>query len=153
MAAALWQNAVMAKKPSVSFRSDLLAEALEKQDMAQVALALRNDRLVVPLAKPAPRDKPTAPGEVWMYRRPEDGRLALLVFSDAKNKPEALPPFVAAQDGAWLHEFLRVHGDEIETVFFDIAGPHPMQADPAELLRVLDLDGGSPPIDPGVVAP
>jgi hypothetical protein len=46
-----------------------------------------------------------------------------------------------------------VHGDEIETVFFDIAGPHPMQAHPAELLRVLDLDGGSPPLDPGVVAP
>lgn len=125
------------KKPE--FRSQVLAEALEQQDMAAVAFALRNDRMVVPLVKPGHRDKPTDVGEVWTYRQPETGRLALLVFSDAANKPAALPPFVGLQDGAWLHTFLRTHGKDIETVFFDIAGPHPMQATPDELLRVLAL--------------
>ncbi|MFU8948166.1 SseB family protein [Mycetocola zhadangensis] len=125
------------KKPE--FRSQVLAEALEKQDMAAVAFALRNDRMVVPLVKPGQRDKPTDVGEVWTYRQPESGRLALLIFSDAAHKPAALPPFVGLHDGAWLHTFLRTHGQDIETVFFDIAGPHPMQASPDELLRVLAL--------------
>ncbi|AWB87258.1 SseB family protein [Mycetocola zhujimingii] len=125
------------KKPE--FRSQVLAEALEQQDMAAVAFALRNDRMVVPLVKPGQRDKPTDAGEVWTYKQPETGRLALLIFSDAANKPAALPPFVGLQDGAWLHTFLRTHGQDIETVFFDIAGPHPMQATPDEILRVLAL--------------
>jgi hypothetical protein len=125
------------KKPE--FRSQVLAEALEKQDMAAVAFALRNDKMVVPLVKPGQRDKPTDVGEVWTYRQPESGRLALLVFSDAAHKPAALPPFVGLHDGTWLHTFLRTHGQDIETVFFDIAGPHPMQATPDELLRVLAL--------------
>ncbi|GAB3615495.1 hypothetical protein GCM10027416_00520 [Okibacterium endophyticum] len=129
----------MAKKPQPEFRSAALAHALEKQDMAAVAFALRNDRMVVPLSAPGARDKPTDTGEVWMYRQPESGRLALLLFSDAAHKPEALPPFVALHNGIWLHTFLRTHGADIETVFFDIAGPHPMQASPDEILRVLDL--------------
>lgn len=127
------------KQPQPSFRSQVLAEALEAQDMAAVAFALRNDRVVVPLLKAGQRDKPTDAGEVWTYRQPESGRLALLLFSDAANKPAALPPVVGLQDGVWLHTFLRTHGSEIETVFFDIAGPHPMQATPDELLRVLAL--------------
>jgi len=47
-------------KPSgpVEFRSQALAEALERQDMAAVALALRHGNTVVPLVKPGPRDKP-----------------------------------------------------------------------------------------------
>jgi len=129
----------MAKRPKPEFRSAALAEALERQDMAAVAFALRNDRMVVPLLKPGQRDKPTDTGEVWMYRQPETGRLALLLFSDAAHKPAALPPFIGLHDGLWLHTFLRTHGDDIEAVFFDIAGPHPMQASPAEILRVLDL--------------
>lgn len=127
------------KKQQPSFRSQVLAEALEAQDMAAVAFALRNDRVVVPLLTPGQRDKPTDAGEVWTYRQPESGRLALLLFSDAAHKPAALPPVVGLQDGTWLHTFLRTHGSEIETVFFDIAGPHPMQATPDELLRVLAL--------------
>ncbi|WP_318999869.1 SseB family protein [Mycetocola spongiae] len=131
----------MAKKKQPSFRSDALAEALEKQDMAAVAFALRNDTFVVPLMKPGQRDKPTDTntGDVWLYRQPESGKLALLLFSDAANKPAALPPFVALHKGLWLHDFLRLHGEDIDTVFFDIAGPHPMQAPAAEIMRVLDL--------------
>ncbi|SEB85966.1 hypothetical protein SAMN04489806_1967 [Paramicrobacterium humi] len=129
-----------AKKNPPAFRSDVLAEALAKQDMAAVAFALRNDRMVVPLMKPGQRDKPTDAGEIWTYRQPETGKLALLLFSDAKNRPASLPPFVGLHDGLWLHTFLRTHGDAIETIFFDIAGPHPMQAAPADIMKVLDLD-------------
>lgn len=129
-----------AKKNQQEFRSEVLAAALEKQDMAAVAFALRNDRMVVPLMKPGQRDKPTDAGEVWTFRQPETGNLALLLFSDAKNKPASLPPFVGLHDGLWLHTFLRTHGSAIETIFFDIAGPHPLQASPEEVMRVLDLE-------------
>ncbi|GGE91438.1 SseB family protein [Mycetocola zhadangensis] len=121
------------------FRSQVLAEALEQQDMAAVAFALRNDHMVLPLMRPGQPDDPNDDGEVWTFRHPETGRLALLVFSDAAHKPEALPPFVGLYDGPWLHTFLRTYGKDIETVYFDIAGPHAMQASPDELLRVLAL--------------
>jgi hypothetical protein len=126
------------KKPD--FTSPVLADALEKQDMAAVAFAVRHHPVVVPLATPVDRDKPGATPDVWMYRQPETARLALLLFSDAKNKPAALPPFVGLYDGEWLSAFLRTYGDDIETVFFDIAGPHALQATPDELMRVLALD-------------
>lgn len=121
------------------FRSEALAQALERQDMAAVALALRNGNTVVPLLKPGKRDDPLDGGEVWTYRDPANGQVALLLFSDARNKPENLPPGVALYSPAWLRSFLTKHRDTITTVFLDIAGPHPMQASPAELLRALDL--------------
>ena len=71
----------------MEFRSQALAEALERQDMAAVALALRNGNTVVPLLKPGPRDRPLDGGEVWTYRDPGTGDVALLLFSDAANKP------------------------------------------------------------------
>ncbi|RLP72220.1 dehydrogenase [Mycetocola tolaasinivorans] len=131
----------MAKKKQPSFRSEQLAEALAEQDMAKVAFALRNHSFVVPLMKPRTGDKPTADqsADVWLYRAPDTGKVALLLFSDAKNKPDALPPFVALHRGLWLHDFLRTHGAEIDTVFFDIAGPHPLQAPASEIMRVLDI--------------
>ena len=120
------------------FRSEALAQALEKQDMAAVALALRNGNTVVPLIKPGARDNPLDSGEVWTYRDANTGDVALLLFSDAKNKPANLPPGVGIYSPAWLKSFLTTHRDTITTVFLDIAGPHPMQAPPAELLKVLD---------------
>jgi hypothetical protein len=130
----------MAKQKRPEFRSEPLAAALAAGDMVAVALALRNGRFVVPLMKPANPDKPTETGEVWMFRQPETARLALLLFSDAKNKPAALPPYVGLHDGTWLASFLRTYGDDIETVLFDVAGPHSLQASPEELLRVLELE-------------
>ena len=50
----------------------------------------------------------------------------------------ALPPAVGLQSPAWLRAFLGAHEAEITTVFFDIAGPHPMQATPADLIAALD---------------
>ncbi len=119
------------------FRSEALAQALEKQDMAAIALALRHGITVVPLLSPGVRDNPLDSGEVWTYRDPSSGDVALLLFSDAKNKPANLPPGVGIFTADWLRSFLTRHGDTITTVFLDIAGPHPLQAHPAELLAAL----------------
>ncbi|HWU28469.1 MAG TPA: dehydrogenase [Microbacterium sp.] len=128
-----------AKRPAPQdFRSEALAQALEKQDMAAVALALRNGNTVVPLIKPGPRDNPLDGGEVWTYRDAGTGEVALLLFSDAKHKPANLPPGVGIYSPAWLRAFLTTHRETITTVFLDIAGPHPMQAAPDELLKALE---------------
>lgn len=124
----------------LEFRNTQLADALQTQDMAALAFALRHGPTVVPLLRPGQRDDPGDSGEVWTYRDPKTGDVALLLFSDAVHKPAALPPAVALQSPAWLRAFLSAHEAEITTVFFDIAGPHPMQASPADLLAALDLD-------------
>lgn len=124
----------------LEFRNTQLADALQTQDMAALAFALRHGPTVVPLLRPGQRDDPRDSGEVWTYRDPKTGDVALLLFSDAVHKPAALPPAVALQSPAWLRAFLSAHEAEITTVFFDIAGPHPMQAPPADLLAALDLD-------------
>lgn len=126
------------KVQTTQFRSDALAEALERQDMAAVALALRNGNTVVPLLRAGAKDAPLDGGEVWTYRDANTGQVALLLFSDAKNKPENLPPAVGMFSPLWLRDFLQAHAETITTIFFDIAGPHPMQADPADLLRALE---------------
>lgn len=122
----------------VEFRSEALAVALEKQDIAAVALALRHGNTVVPLVKPGLRDNPLDSGEVWTYRDPKTGEVALLLFSDAANKPANLPSAVGLQSPEWLRSFLRRYESTITTVFLDIAGPHPMQAPPSELLKALE---------------
>jgi len=125
-------------KEPLAFRNTALTDALQTQDMAAVAFALRHGPTVVPLMRPGKRDDPRDAGEVWMYRDPDTHELALLLFSDAVHKPTALPPHVGLQSPGWLRAFLSTHGDEITTVFFDIAGPHPMQAAPADVIAALD---------------
>jgi hypothetical protein len=126
-------------KPPLEFRNPQLADALQTQDMAALAFALRHGPTVVPLLRPGQRDNPLDTGEVWTFRDPNTGQVALLLFSDAANKPASLPPAVGLQSPGWLRAFLGVHGDEITSVMFDIAGPHPMQASPADLIAALDL--------------
>jgi hypothetical protein len=127
------------KQPvEVEFRNTALSDALQTQDMAAVAFALRHGPTVVPLLREGQRDDPRDAGEVWTYRDPQSGNVALLLFSDAVNKPETLPPTVALQSPAWLRAFLDRHRETITTVFFDIAGPHPMQASPDDLIAALD---------------
>jgi hypothetical protein len=126
-----------AKEP-LEFRNTQLSDALQTQDMAAVAFALRHGPTVVPLMRPGQRDNPLDVGEVWTYRDPDTGDVALLLFSDAAHKPASLPPGVAMQSPAWLRAFLGAHEAEITTVFFDIAGPHPLQASPADLIAALD---------------
>lgn len=126
------------KQEPLEFRNTALSDALQTQDIAAVAFALRHGPTVVPLMKPGNRDNPLDVGEVWTYRDPNTGQVALLLFSDAAHKPATLPPAVALQSPPALRAFLSAHGDEITTVFFDIAGPHPMQATPADLIAALD---------------
>jgi hypothetical protein len=128
------------KRPrkQLEFRNTQLADALQTQDMAAVAFALRHGPTVVPLMRPGARDDPRDGGEVWTFRDPGTGDVALLLFSDAVNKPATLPPAVGLHSPAWLRAFLAAHADEITTVFFDIAGPHPLQATPADLVAALD---------------
>lgn len=126
------------KQEPLEFRNVALSDALQTQDIAAVAFALRHGPTVVPLMKPGNRDNPLDVGEVWTYRDPNTGQIALLLFSDAAHKPATLPPAVALQSPPALRAFLSTHGDEITTVFFDIAGPHPMQATPADLIAALD---------------
>ena len=125
------------KQEPLEFRNTALSDALQTQDIAAVAFALRHGPTVVPLMKPGNRDNPLDVGEVWTYRD-DTGQIALLLFSDAAHKPATLPPAVALQSPSALRAFLGTHGDEITTVFFDIAGPYPMQATPADLIAALD---------------
>jgi hypothetical protein len=118
------------------FRNVALTDALQTQDLAAVAFALRHGPTVVPLI-PAGGDDPLDAG-VWTYRDPASGEIALLLFSDAAHKPATLPPGVALNTPGWLRAFLGLHEDDIATVFIDIAGPHPMQATPSDLIAALD---------------
>ncbi|MCR2764966.1 dehydrogenase [Microbacterium sp. zg.B48] len=124
------------------FRNTALSDALQTQDLAAVAFALRHGPTVVPLI---PADAEAESGleassadDVWTYRDPRTGQVALLLFSDAANKPASLPAKVALNSPGWLRAFLGLHEEVITTVFFDIAGPHPMQASPAALIAALD---------------
>jgi hypothetical protein len=71
--------------------------------MAAVAFALRHGPTVVPLAG---EDDTDDPAEVWTYRDPRSGDVALFLFSDAMHKPATLPPAVALEPPSWLREFL-----------------------------------------------
>lgn len=123
---------------ALEFRNVPLSDALQIQDVAAVAFALRHGPTVVPLMKAGARDDPRDAGEVWTYRDPGTGDVALLLFSDAAHKPESLPPAVALLAPASLRAFLGVYADTITTVSLDIAGPHPMQATPDEIIKALD---------------
>lgn len=128
-----------AAQPKPEFRNTALSDALQTQDMAAVAFALRHGPTVVPLMKPGQRDNPLDVGEVWTFRDPDTGQVALLLFSDALHKPATLPPAVALMPPHSLKAFLQAHREEITTVFFDLAGPHPMQASPADVLAALEV--------------
>ena len=118
-------------------RNVALTDALQTGDTVAVAFALRHGPTVVPLLLATgsdPRDR----DEVWTYRDPRSGDVMLLLFSDASHVPDTLPPDTALHSPAWLREFLGAHSDEIARVVFDVAGPHPMQATPRDLIAALD---------------
>ena len=75
------------KQEPPEFRNVALGDALQTQDMAAVAFALRHGPTVVPLMKAGARDNPLDTGEIWTYRDPKTGDIALLLFSDAAHKP------------------------------------------------------------------
>jgi hypothetical protein len=120
-----------------SFRSENLAAALEAQDAVAVALALRNDRVIVPLL---PVD---GPSQVRVFRRGESDRYMLLLFSSAETYVRMLPQEsdhrVAAYNREQLRDFLAQNEGVLEAVWFDVAGPHAMQATPRDVLDALEL--------------
>ena len=120
------------------FRNTALSDALQTQDLAAVAFALRHGPTVVPLASPAASTGVPDTGDVWTYRDPVSGEVALLLFSDVAHKPASLPDGVALNSPGWLRAFLGLHEEEISTVVLDIAGPHPMRATPRDLIAALD---------------
>jgi len=116
--------------------SEALAAALADQDVAAVAYALRNDVVIVPQLVVNGQGE-----QVRVFGREGTDKRMLLLFSSAEHYVRMVPddpnPQVMVCDGQWLREFLTVHQDTVEMVFFDIAGPNVMQAAPADLMRAL----------------
>lgn len=118
--------------------SEQLAAALEAQDVAAVAFALRNDHVVVPIL---PVD---GPPEVRVFRRGDADRYMLLLFSSPDTYkhmvPEEYEHRMLGYDAEALRGFLIENIGVLESVWFDVAGPHPMQAAPQDVLDALQLD-------------
>lgn len=119
------------------FRSEQLEQALAAQDVAAVAFALRNDVVVVPRLVLADRKDE----QVRVFGRENTDKRILLLFSSAETYKAMVPNekvrLVMLYDGAKLRDFIEAHLDVLEQVFFDIAGPHTMAANPEDLLRAL----------------
>lgn len=117
-----------------------LAAALETQDAVAVALALRNHGVVVPLLPVE------GPPQVRVFRRGESDRYMLLLFSSEETYATMVPTEpehpVAVYDAPALLDFLRQNEGVLEAVWFDVAGPHAMQAAPADVIEALELPRG-----------
>ena len=128
----------MAADTSPELRNTGLSDALQIGDFAAVAFALRHGPTVVPGIRADQSEDWMDVGEVWIHTDPRTGDRALLLFSDADHLPPTLPADVALQSPAWLRAYLGEHQADIKSVYFDIAGPNPMQATPADLIAALD---------------
>jgi hypothetical protein len=120
------------------FASRQLAEALKAQDAVKVAFAMRNHGVIVPLL-----DVP-GPAQVRVFRRGESDKYMLLLFSSAETYVRMVPSEknqrVIKYDAATLKEFIEQNIGVLEAVWFDVAGPHAMQAEPADVLEALTLE-------------
>lgn len=118
-------------------KTRLLADALAKEDTAAVAFALRHDNVVVPLLPVE------GPPQVRVFRRGESDKYMLLLFSSPETYVAMLPQEtdhrVLGYDGATLADFIEQNLGVLEAVWFDVAGPHAMQAHPEEVLKALRL--------------
>lgn len=128
----------MPAEPSGAEASEKLAAALEAQDAVAVAFALRNDHVLVPLLPVE------GPPQVRVFRRGDADRYMLLLFSSPGTYATMVPGEddrpVASYDGAALRDFLEQNIGVLEAVWFDVAGPHAMQATPQDVLDALRLD-------------
>lgn len=149
-----------------TFRSESLELALAAQDAAAVAFALRHDvvvvpKLVLPSAASATNDTaadatadaapstggpddgalPDEGDQVRVFGRENTDKRILLLFSSDDTYAAMVPDDpnrqVMLYDALSLRAFLEAHLDVIEQVFFDIAGPHTMAANPEDLLKAL----------------
>jgi len=114
-----------------------LAAALEAQDAVAVALALRNDGVVVPLLPW------TGEPQVRVFRRGDADKYMLLLFSSPETYAAMIPeedaPESTVYAAAELLDFLTQNQGVLEAVWFDVAGPHAMQAAPADVIEALEL--------------
>lgn len=114
-----------------------LAAALEAQDAVAVALALRNSGVLVPLL---PVD---GPPQVRVFRRGDADKYMLLLFSSpdtyATMAPSEDDQVSTLYDRDALLDFLRQNEGVLEAVWFDVAGPHAMQAEPRNVIEALEL--------------
>ena len=115
-----------------------LAQALEAQDAVAVAFALRNGTVSVPLL---PVD---GPPQVRVFRRGDADKYMLLLFSSPETYVRMVPDEpehpVTDYDAAALKDFLAQNAGVLEAVWFDVAGPHAMQATPQDVLEALQLE-------------
>ena len=114
-----------------------LAAALEAQDAVAVALALRNGGVVVPLL-------PSSGGpQVRVFRRGDADEYMLLVFSSPETFAAMIPDEDAPESAVYaapeLLDFLKQNEGVLEAVWFDVAGPHAMQAAPEDVIAALEL--------------
>jgi hypothetical protein len=114
-----------------------LAEALETGDSVQVALALRNSDVVMPMLDA------DGPPQVRVFRRGDADKYMLLLFSSPETYAAMLPdedaPASEPYDAAKLLDFLTQNQGVLETVWFDVAGPNSMQATPQDIIAALEL--------------
>lgn len=114
-----------------------LAAALATQDAVAVALALRNSGVLVPLL---PVD---GPPQVRVFRRGDADRYMLLLFSSLETYAAMAPTEddqrATLYRGAELLDFLTQNEGVLEAVWFDVAGPHAMQAEPRNVIEALEL--------------
>jgi hypothetical protein len=124
---------------SVEFSSPVLAQALETGDPVAVALAIRNDRVIVPMLGDGDGGEP----QVRVFRRGEADKYMLLLFSSVDTYVAMLPEETDHQVVAYgpddLRGFLETNRGVLESVWFDVAGPHTMQASPDDILDALKL--------------
>ncbi len=114
-----------------------LAEALATKNAVNVALALRNGTVRVPLL---PVD---GEPQVRVFRRSDSDRYMLLLFSSPERYAEMVPHEsdlrTTEYDASTLRGFLADNVGVLEAVWFDVAGPNAMQAEPQEVLSALEL--------------
>ncbi|EPR75200.1 hypothetical protein ADILRU_2550 [Leifsonia rubra CMS 76R] len=124
---------------SAEFSSPMLAEALESGDPVLVALALRNDRVIVPMLSEGVDDE----AQVRVFRRGDADKYMLLLFSSVDTYVAMLPEETDHQVVAYRAEdllgFLETNRGVLESVWFDVAGPHSMQASPDDIVDALTL--------------
>lgn len=127
---------------SAEFSSPMLAQALETGDPIAVALALRNDRVIVPMLSDGD-DGDDSKAHVRVFRRGDADKYMLLLFSSVDSYVAMLPEEtnhqVVAYQAADLRDFLETNRGVLESIWFDVAGPHTMQASPDDILDALTL--------------
>lgn len=115
-----------------------LAAALEAQDALAVAFALRNGTVVVPMLPVE------GPPQVRVFRRGDADRYMLLLFSSRQTYAGMVPDEDDLRsldyDREALLDFLESNVGVLEAVWFDVAGPHAMQATPQDVLDALRLE-------------